>query len=96
MRAWGGIAGLQYALPATWQPWHQAGLNLTRFAQVGGAAAGLGARAEQGWGARLLFWIGPACSTCTRASYPWSAGLVLCAGAVGHAGAAQGPAVGRV
>jgi hypothetical protein len=35
MRAWGGIAGLQYALPATWHPWQQAGMNLTLFAQVG-------------------------------------------------------------
>ena len=31
MRAWGGIAGLQYALPATWQPWAAAGMNLTRL-----------------------------------------------------------------
>lgn len=36
MRAWGGIAGLQYALPATWQPWQDAGLNLTRFVQASG------------------------------------------------------------
>jgi len=35
MKAWGGIAGLQYALPSTWQPWQEAGLNLTRFVQVG-------------------------------------------------------------
>ena len=34
MRAWGGIAGLQYALPATWQPWAAAGMNLTRLLQV--------------------------------------------------------------
>ena len=34
MRAWGGIAGLQYALPSTWQPWQAAGLNLTRFVQA--------------------------------------------------------------
>ena len=36
MKAWGGIAGLQYALPATWHAWHQAELNLTRLAQVKG------------------------------------------------------------
>lgn len=34
MRAWGGIAGLQYALPATWHPWQAAGMNLTRFVEV--------------------------------------------------------------
>ena len=52
MRAWGGIAGLQYALPATWHPWQQAGMNLTRFAQVGrcrGADAAQAGRAVLCW-----------------------------------------------
>lgn len=41
MRAWGGISGLQYALPASWQAGQAAGLNLTRFVQVRQRAAPL-------------------------------------------------------
>lgn len=48
MAAWGGITGLQYALPATWQPWQAAGLNLSRLVQAWSVApaalAGLGGR----------------------------------------------------
>lgn len=63
MRAWGGIAGLQYALPSTWQPWQAAGLNLTRFVQAWSAApaqlAGLSKRKGKlaaGWDADLVVW----------------------------------------
>ncbi|KAL4458612.1 hypothetical protein ABPG75_013477 [Micractinium tetrahymenae] len=63
MRAWGGIAGLQYALPATWQPWQAVGLNLTRFVQAWSATpaalAGLGGRKgalRSGYDADLVVW----------------------------------------
>lgn len=63
MRAWGGIAGLQYALPATWQPWQAAGLNLSRLAQAWSVApaglAGLGGRKGAllpGYDADLVVW----------------------------------------
>ena len=55
MRAWGGIAGLQYALPATWHPWQQAGMNLTRFAQVGRCR-----QAEAAGAGRLVLWVAAA------------------------------------
>ena len=29
LKAWGGISGLQYALPSTWSPCHMHGMNLT-------------------------------------------------------------------
>jgi hypothetical protein len=32
--AWGGISGLQYALPSTWQPCSLHGMNLTWMARV--------------------------------------------------------------
>lgn len=54
MRAWGGIAGLQYALPASWTPWHKAGLGLARFTEASGRAATplLGSSAALGWWCR--------------------------------------------
>ena len=78
MRAWGGIAGLQYALPATWHPWQQAGMNLTRFAQVGQqreAGRGSGAWASDGcplrWGcfavcAVMLLCSPLSCTSCVQ------------------------------
>lgn len=35
LAAWGGIAGLQYALPASWQPTSLHGMNITWLTQVG-------------------------------------------------------------
>lgn len=79
MRAWGGIAGLQYALPATWQPWQQAGMNLTRFVEVrGGCAAGhnaavLSCRSGAG-GVGFSYW----CSLKTQQVASADCPLLLC------------------